>query len=92
MHVISMVWQWHLQDLDYSITKKFLYIVIEHEKTVYGLKYNFLDHILFLYAKKYEKQCNDRRRNEENMVAEREEVQLTEKKEDLQNKTQGEPE
>ena len=25
-------------------------------KTVYGLKYNFLDHILFLYAKKYEKQ------------------------------------
>ena len=22
MHVISMVWQWHLQDLDYSITKK----------------------------------------------------------------------
>ena len=31
-------------------------MVIEHEKTVYGLKYNFLDHILFLYAKKYEKQ------------------------------------
>ena len=54
--VISTTWQWHLQESDYSITKKFLYIVIEHEKTVYGLKYNFLDHILFLYAKKYEKQ------------------------------------
>ena len=32
------------------------------------------------HAKKYEKQCNDRRRNEENMVAEREEVQLTEER------------
>ena len=36
------------------------------------------------HAKKYEKQCNDRRRNEENMVAEREEVQLTEGREDVQ--------
>ena len=36
------------------------------------------------HAKKYEKQCNDRRRNEENMVAEREEVQLTEEREDVQ--------
>ena len=41
------------------------------------------------HAKKYEKQCDSKRRNEENMVAEREEVQLTEKREDLQNKTQG---
>ena len=30
--VISTTWQWHLQESDYSITKKFLYIVIEHEK------------------------------------------------------------
>ena len=32
--VISTTWQWHLQESDYSITKKFLYIVIEHEKQV----------------------------------------------------------
>lgn len=55
--VISTTWRWHLQESDYSITKKFLYIVIEFmKKTVYGLKYNFSDYILFLYAKKYEKQ------------------------------------
>ena len=41
------------------------------------------------HAKKYEKQCDSKRRNEGNMVAEREEVQLTEKREDPQNKTQG---
>ena len=41
------------------------------------------------HAKKYEKQCNDRRRNEENMVAERENIQVTEEKELLQQRTQG---
>ena len=34
-------------------------------------------------------QCNNRRRNEENMVAERENIQVTEEKELLQQRTQG---
>ena len=41
------------------------------------------------YSKKYEKQCNNRRRNEEKMVAERENIQVTEEKELLQQRTQG---
>ena len=41
------------------------------------------------YSKNYEKQCNNRRRNEENMVAERENIQVTEEKELLQQRTQG---
>ena len=40
------------------------------------------------YSKNYEKQCNNRRRNEENMVAERENIQVTEEKELLQQRTQ----
>lgn len=43
-------------------------------------------------AKKYEKQCNNRRRNEENMVAERENVQVTEEKEYLQQDSRNEME
>ena len=41
------------------------------------------------HSKNYEKQCNNRRRNEENMVAERENIQVTEEKELLQQRTQG---